>query len=98
MHSNKRFTHGLMSVALLATFIVLIGSTPAVTAQEVTITSNTAASRNLYIQWSADEPERIEVIKWNPAGLDGSEPNLTNAVTFGGTSPCHNRIVEYFGN
>ena len=99
MHIQNRLAHGLVGVALLATCSAIIDSTPSVTAHGVTITSTTAASPNLFVQWSADEPERIEVIQWNPAGLTGSEPNLTNSGTVGGAPPpCHDGLVEYFGN
>ena len=68
-----------------------------VSAQGVSITSTTATSQNLFVQWSATDPERIDVIKWNPEGLNGTEVNLTNSGV-SGTAPCHNGDVEYFGN
>jgi hypothetical protein len=66
-------------------------------AQGVDITANTATSGNLFVQWNSSDPERVDVIKWNPAGLSGSEPNLTNSGT-SGAGPCYNGDVEYFGN
>jgi hypothetical protein len=60
-----------------------------------TITPTTASNDNLFVQWSASDPEQIDIIKWNPTGLTGSEPNLTNAFAPGG---CNNGDVEYFGN
>jgi hypothetical protein len=65
--------------------------------QGVDVTADSAVSENLFVGWNADDPERVEVIRWNPAGLDGSEPNLTRSGTLG-TGPCFNGIAEYFGN
>ena len=64
-----------------------------------TITSTSASNDNLFVQWSTSDPEQIDIIKWNPTGLTGNEPNLTNA----GTNPfvpgdCNGSVVEYFGN
>ncbi|MFA5938631.1 MAG: hypothetical protein WC809_04675 [Sinimarinibacterium sp.] len=52
---------------------------------------------NLRVVWNVDDPERIDLIQWNPSGLTGSEPNLTNAGSTG-TPPCHGGDLEYFGN
>src|SRR5438128_58569 len=57
--------------------------------------ANTASNDNLFVQWSTSDPEQIDIIKWNPTGLTGSEPNLTNTFVTGG---CNNGDVEYFGN
>src|SRR5690606_31867817 len=70
-----------------------------VAVSQVDITPTTLTTGNLYVEWNADDPERIEVIKWNRAGLNGTEPNLTNAGEFDEASPpCFDGIVEYFGN
>jgi hypothetical protein len=49
----------------------------------------------LFVQWSASDPEQIDIIKWNPTGLTGSEPNLTKTFVPGG---CNSGDVENFGN
>jgi hypothetical protein len=81
----------------LFVWFTINGAGSLLAAQGVAITSNTATSGNLFVQWNAADPERVEVIKWNPGGLTGTEPNLTNTGTTG-TAPCFSGDVEYFGN
>lgn len=77
----------VFSAALLTTF-----------GQKVEISSDNAVSRNLFVQWNAGDPERVDVIKWNSGGLNGTEANLTRSAVFGTNAPCYNGDVEYFGN
>lgn len=67
------------------------------TAQTITFTDVSVASDNLKVEWSANDPERVETIKWNPQGLNGTEQNLTRTGVLG-TGPCYDGLVEYFGN
>ena len=77
--------------------VCLVAATAAFAQVEITPTSMT--SPNLYIEWNANDPERIEVIKWNREGLNGTEPNLTTVGEFDqAPPPCFAGIVEYFGN
>ncbi len=94
---NRILFGGRWKLSALLTFITVCSGAVVVVGQPVEITSNTAASRNLYVEWSANDPERIEVIKWNSAGLSGGEANLTRTGTVG-SPPCFNGNVEYFGN
>ena len=87
----------LIPAAVLLIFVAFGITAPPAWAQGVTITSTTASSDNLSVQWNTGNPEQIDVIKWNSAGLTGSEPNLTNTGTTG-TPPCHGGDVEFFGN
>lgn len=87
----------LIQSAALILFTAFISILSPVFGQRAAITSNTATSRNLFVQWNGGDPERIDVIKWNSAGLNGTEPNLTNSGT-SGSAPCFNGDMEYFGN
>lgn len=87
---NKLFWTLMLAVA---------GATlPAISmAQGVTIDETSATSQNLKVVFNVTDPERIDAIYWNPAGLTGSESNLTRSATFSG-DPCVNGLLEYFGN
>jgi hypothetical protein len=88
--NNKRISYLILILCGLISVSQSFG-------QGVAITPNTATSENLFVQFSETDPERIDVIKWNPDGLNGTEANLTNSGA-SGTAPCHNGDVEYFGN
>src|SRR5215212_4584358 len=90
MYINKGLHKRVVGTALLGAFIAISSGTNLALAEGVAITSTTATSQNLFVQWSAQDPERIDVIKWNPAGLNGSETNLTRSANFvGAPPPCH---------
>ena len=91
-----RATSSILEFTLITLSFFII-SAPHMSAQGVSITSTTATSQNLFVEFSATDPERIDVIKWNPNGLDGTEANLTNSGS-SGSGPCFNGDVEYFGN
>lgn len=77
--------------------VVVLWLLPAgLAAQGVTITSTSATSGNLKVVWRAGDPERIDAIYWNPDGLMGAEPNLTNPHSTG--NPCTDGLLQYFGN
>lgn len=88
----------LSRVAALIICVAACAALSAAFGQKVEITPDTAVSRNLFVQWNADDPERIDVIKWNSAGLNGTETNLTRSAALGTNAPCYNGDVEYFGN
>ena len=90
-----QFQGRLVKMARVA--LLLAVHAVAAMAQGADVTANTATSDNLFVQFNANDPERVDVIKWNPAGLTGSEVNLTNSGTTG-VGPCYNGDVEYFGN
>lgn len=87
----------LIPLAVLLIFTAFCISPAPAWAQGVAITPATASSDNLFVQWNTGDPERIDAIKWNSAGLTGGEPNLTATGTTG-SPPCHAGDVEYFGN
>lgn len=86
----RTFVSALIALSVLAVAIGAEGN-----GDGVIITSTTAANANLLVAWSPDDPEQIDAIYWNPAGLTGGEPNLTNPFVTGG---CNAGDVEYFGN
>lgn len=94
---RQGFLNQGLLISLARVLLLLTVHAVASFAQGVNVTADSATSDNLFVQFNANDPERVDVIKWNPAGLSGSEQNLTNSGTTG-TGPCFNGDVEYFGN
>jgi len=97
METTDKIKGWLASGLIAAACVTAVAVYSPVSAQGVPITPNSATSRNLFVQWNDNDPERVDVVKWNPNGLDGTEANLTNSGTTG-SAPCYNGDVEYFGN
>ncbi|MCA1590581.1 MAG: hypothetical protein LC734_09385, partial [Acidobacteria bacterium] len=89
---NRRSILGMFLTATVC--LLLCGAD--VSAQRVEIDGTSATSSNLKLVWNANEPERIDGVYWNPNGLTGAEPNLTNSHAT--LSPCSDGLLQYFGN
>lgn len=91
MHFRLKIISNIFSFLFLSAAAAL----PA-TAQGVAIDANSATSDNLKVVFNSTDPERIDAIYWNSAGLTGSEPNLTNPNST--ADPCSDGLLQYFGN
>ncbi len=85
-----------MLVLLLTGGVGALSSSDSMTIDD---TNRTVTTSNIFVDWSnlnINDPEEINILKWNSTGLTTNDPNLT--MRYPSSVGCNGGDVEYFGN